>query len=387
MASHGWQGQKYLYTPMSGYDYYVDLWIETITHSGTTLHITGEVSLDNVGSSSSWYNWYQPVYANVQDSSGNNLQTNIVIREANTSMPGGTHSSGSFDVTISGVAAATTSYTLKVYTHEANNRLNDHFSWSLSFDASGTAPSNGSISGLNSAYESGAITIKANSVSVSSSSSLSSFNFRVLNSAYSSDSTPCQYKAATNGQAVSLTQANSTAGSGGGITIMGNKSYNTGLRAQNAFGTYRYNGPTVVTVCEPATISVTSSGTTAQVSYSTVADGGYYNKTIEYSLDNGSTWVTGAVVSSGSASSGTFTITGLNVGTTYTMKSRVRTTAGSTDNTNVVFTAGAATLYGSVGGNSEKIIKLYGSVGGQSKAIKKLYGSVNGRAKLIYKEN
>lgn len=387
MASHGWQGQKYLYTPMSGYDYYVDLWIETITHSGTTLHITGEVSLDNVGSSSSWYNWYQPVYADVKSSGGSTLQSDIVIREANRSMAGGTHSSGSFDVTISGVSASTTSYTLRVYTHEANNILNDNFSWTLSFDASGTAPSNGSISGLNSAYESGAITIKANSVSVNSSSSLSSFNFRVLNSAYSSDSTPCQYKAATNGQAVSLTQANSTAGSGGGITIMGNKSYNTGLRAQNAFGTYRYNGPTVVTVCEPATISATSSSDSIQVSYSTIADGGYYTKTIEYSLDGGTTWQTGTTISSGSATSGTFTLSGMDIGTTYTIKSRVKTTAGVVNNQDVVVTAGFAKLYGSVNGDSEEIIKLYGSVGGESKAIKKLYGSVNGRAKLIYKEN
>ena len=386
MASHGWQGQKYLYTPMSGYDYYVDLWIETITHSGTTLHITGEVSLDNVGPSTSWYNWYQPVYADVKSSGGSTLQSDIVIREANKNMAGGTHSSGSFDVTISGVSASTTSYTLRVYTHEANNRLNDNFSWSLSFDASGTAPSNGSISGLKSTYESGAITIKANSVSVNSSSSLSSFNFRVLNSAYSSDSTPCQYKAATNGQAVSLTQTNSTAGSGGGITIIGNKSYNTGLRAQNAFGTYRYNGPTVVTVCEPATISVSSNNNTARVDYSTLADGGNYTKTIEYSLDNGATWKVGATVSSGSASSGTFTIYGLSIGTTYTLKTRVTTVAGSTSSPDAVFTAGMAKLYGSVNGNSEEIIKLYGSVGGESKAIKKLYGSVNGRAKLIYKE-
>ena len=385
MASYGWQGQKYLYTPMSGYDYYVDLWIDSITHSGTTLRITGEVSLDNVGSSSSWYNWYQPVYANVQDSSGNNLQTNIVIREANTSMPGGTHSSGSFDVTISGVAAATTSYTLRVYTHEVNNRLNDNFSWNLSFDASGTPPSNGSISGLNSVYENGELAITASSVSVSSNSALTGFNFRVLESAYSSDSTPCRYIASTNGQPVRLTQANSTAGSGG-ITLLPNKEYHTGLRAQNAFGTYRYNGPTLVTVCAPATISVSSNNNTARVDYSTPADGGNYTKTIEYSLDNGATWKVGATVSSGSASSGTFTIYGLSIGTTYTLKTRVTTVAGSTYGPDTVFTAGMAKLYGSVNGNSEEIIKLYGSVGGESKAIKKLYGSVNGRAKLIYKE-
>ena len=41
-------------------------------------------------------------------------------------------------------------------------------------------------------------------------------------------------------------------------------------------------------------------------------------------------------------------------------------------------------FYGSVNGQSKKIIKLYGSVNGQAKEIKKLYGSVNGQAKIIF---
>lgn len=41
-------------------------------------------------------------------------------------------------------------------------------------------------------------------------------------------------------------------------------------------------------------------------------------------------------------------------------------------------------FYGSVSGQSKKLIKIYGSVNGQAKEIKKLYGSVNGQAKIIF---
>jgi hypothetical protein len=43
-----------------------------------------------------------------------------------------------------------------------------------------------------------------------------------------------------------------------------------------------------------------------------------------------------------------------------------------------------SSLYGSVNGQTKKVVKLYGSVNGHAKEIKTLYGSVGGVAKKLY---
>lgn len=107
----------------------------------------------------------------------------------------------------------------------------------------------------------------------------------------------------------------------------------------------------------PASATISQSGTTATTAtfiYGTEADGGHYNKTIEYSLDNGTTWTTAATITSGAEAAGYFTVSGLTEGDTYTLKTRVTTTAGSSNNTDITFTAepGAVKdrIYGGVAG-------------------------------------
>jgi uncharacterized repeat protein (TIGR02543 family) len=71
--------------------------------------------------------------------------------------------------------------------------------------------------------------------------------------------------------------------------------------------------------------------------------------------------------------------------TAYTLKSRIVTTAGRTNNADVTFTTEAGQrLYGSVNGETKRITKFYGSVNGETKEITKLYGSVNGETKRIF---
>lgn len=133
--------------------------------------------------------------------------------------------------------------------------------------------------------------------------------------------------------------------------------------------------------------SVSVSGNTATISFSVSADGGYYNKAVQYSLDNGSTWVTGDTITGGTAQSSSFDITSLSSGD-YTALLRTSTPAGYSVSGALSFSiAGDSKLYGSVNGQSKQIKKLYGSVNGQTKQITKLYGSVNGRTKLIYKKD
>lgn len=193
----------------------------------------------------------------------------------------------------------------------------------------------------------------------------------------------------TSSLSTTQTISNSSAYSSGGFTISPNSRYYLFGYATNASNFTSELGYTSVVTLPPApTLSLDSTTSdTVTLNYSTVADGGYHSKQIQYSLD-GSTWTTGATVAGASASSGSFTITNLSAGTTYNIQTRVTTPSGSTAGTTVVATTSApvtpAKLYGSVNGQTKQIVKLYGSVNGQTKQIVKLYGSVNGLTRLVY---
>lgn len=175
--------------------------------------------------------------------------------------------------------------------------------------------------------------------------------------------------------------------SSGSLTITPNTRYTIGIYASN--GTYNTGNQRVgnyVTLALPATLSASFvTDTTATIDYSIPADGGFYSKSLEYSLDGGTTWESATTVSGGGAVTGSFTITGLTEETAYTLKSRIKTTAGISDNTDITFTTEAGQrLYGPVNGETKRITKLYGSVNGETKEITKLYGSVNGETKRIF---
>lgn len=133
--------------------------------------------------------------------------------------------------------------------------------------------------------------------------------------------------------------------------------------------TEAYSGPgatsSVTTKVEMATLTVgTITDSSVVINYETPADGGARSKNIGYSLDGGTTWTTGATITGGSASSGSFTISNLDAGTTYNIKTRIsngRTTVGPVLTINTTGAASPA-LYGSVNGQTKKIEKLYGSV-------------------------
>ena len=178
----------------------------------------------------------------------------------------------------------------------------------------------------------------------------------------------------------------------GSLVMEPNTRYTLGVYATN--GNDPQHGQTgigdYVTLAEAPTVSLDSvTDTTVTISYSAAADGGFYDKTVEYSLDGGTTWSTGATITGGSASSGTFTITGLSAGTTYSIQTRTTTTSGSfTGSTISATTTGSAgpKLYGPVsdgqGGYETKLVeKLYAPVsdgqgGYVTKKITKLYGAV-----------
>ena len=169
--------------------------------------------------------------------------------------------------------------------------------------------------------------------------------------------------------------------------LAANTKYYYRARAKNTadlWSSYSADATGVVKAA-PATVSLSSyDSSSATISYSASADGGYYDRYVQYSLD-GTNWSNAATITGGSASSGTFTVSGLNPDTAYTIRTRMTTTAGSLNGSSIsVTTKPAVAIYGSVNGQTKKIAKLYGSVNGETKLVKKLYGSVNGVTKLIY---
>lgn len=173
----------------------------------------------------------------------------------------------------------------------------------------------------------------------------------------------------------------------GPLNITGNTKYVLGLYASNGTadtGSQRLGEYTTLAYAPEVTVSSISS-TSATLAYSTKADGGEYAKTYEYSIDGGTTWAAFATVSSGSATTGTFTVSGLTAATVTVMQTRVTTTAGTTVGPNITLNTNAKPkLYGSVNSQANGATDLYGGVSGVAERITKLYGSANGQTKLTY---
>lgn len=194
-----------------------------------------------------------------------------------------------------------------------------------------------------------------------------------------------RYQIASNTKSASITVTNSNY-RGGGLTINPNTMYYYGGYASNTQRNISTVSGSITTLADAPTLSVTRIGeTSVTVSYSTPADGGKYAKNIQYSLDNGTTWTTGATVNTGAASSGTFEISNLHNGTTYTMKCRANTSSGNTAGSDVVFTTlESYKIYVPVNGKTKKVKKVYCEVGGKTKAVKKIYASVSGKTKRVF---
>lgn len=260
--------------------------------------------------------------------------------------------------------------------------------WNGSATVSGAAtpPGGGYINGVSTYWDSSAneIRVHADSVGVSSTggASLTGLNFTITDAPYVSGIARRDIAVSSNGAASTLSNSLSTWG-GTPIDIGSNKLIYLGLYAANSAGAYRYQGGTIVTAPAPATISAQIVGQdSATFAYSLPSDYGYYSKTVEYSIDGGNTWNIVDTISSSSATTGTFFVTGLTPNEAYTLQSRVRTNAGTTYNASIAFIPKgiAPRLYGSANAETTKTAMFYGPVNSQAARVKKIYCSINGRA-------
>ena len=130
----------------------------------------------------------------------------------------------------------------------------------------------------------------------------------------------------------------SSVDSGTSLNITGNTRYTLGMYASNGvYGTISKRIGDYVTLAYQDTLTLDAAHSSSlDIDYSVPADGGFYTKTLEYSIDGGTTWTAYGTISGGLATTGSFTISNLSANTQYTIQSRVTTTAGTTANVDLV---------------------------------------------------
>ena len=349
---------NYIYADLSGT---VTRNNNTVTLSNMTLSLTSRYS----------NSWGQGAYSfTVGDSS-----TSFTVTANGTDL--GSYSLNSYSFSVS---ASQTSESVSWSSYDGNSG-----SFTVTFASGGSAPSGGYITDASSSWGAGEINVTASAAGVSSTGgvSLTTLQFKVLESAYTTSGLPARQINISNGDAVTVN--NGSPAYSGGITILPNKQYYLGIYAANSISDYSYNGGSIVTKPQPPEIyKVETTGDTAVVYWRIAADGGYYSKTMEYSTNSGSSWKSLSTASGSGAKQGYFTMRTLLPGQQYSILTRTRTTAGTSTSSPYYFTTNNMALYGSEDLHATRIDTLYGAVGmtfwGQdyyyARPIYKLYGAV-----------
>ena len=155
MASSGWQTQQNVYTYNSNVTFVSNIRIDSITHSGTNLRVTGAVMFGARGTSG----YYATYTYGVQEKPGNGSYTQIVPANGQIKVGSGNDRTSTFDVTISNVSTSTTSYSFPVaYKACYNSGCSSTYwtatkNWTITFDAS-SAPTGLYANNLSSTYNS-----------------------------------------------------------------------------------------------------------------------------------------------------------------------------------------------------------------------------------------
>ena len=377
MATSGWQNEQTIITQT--FSRYVmlkgNVYIDTITHSGTNLRVTGTIALctrQRQGSGGSiTYTGYDQ-YATPEGGSER------VICSAGTRMPVGTDFHSAFDVTIANVPATDTgrNFTVNFRCPSGQYGYNVNLTWWLNFDSSGTAPSGLDVS-IASIQDTGATMM----VTLGSYGTPSSEAERYIEADIFSTNafaSPYRYDISIAQPSATITVNNgSRTNTSDPLTIVPNTQYWYGAYATNTVLSTSIVKGSFITL--PAYItSITANDVGQGEVYFTVnhASEGTADTAITELSYNQTTWQT---------VSDNFHLTLTGQTTLYVRRIN---SSGSTPVYSIsVIPSTRIKLYGSVNGQAQEITKLYGSVNGQSKRIRKLYGSVNGRSKLIFKDD
>ena len=323
MASSGWQAWNTLATSSFGYDYFkCSIRIDSITHSGNTVTVSGAFGVKNDGGYESYYVF--PVYASVENSGS------VQVLDRNQHITTNSTVTAGFSMSFS-ASAGTTSKTVTVNWSYNNGTASNAYNYTLYFDASYSAPTGLAVS-ITERYTDGA---KFN-VSVTGYGNPSSENGRFIEAGIlgqNSYGSNYRYAKSTNVTSAAITVNNSST-QGGTLTIASNTQYYYGAYASNTQrNTSKVQGQFYTLPSAPtATNFQQLTSTSASFTVTETSTGSGQSCQLQYcykahSASSYGGWTN--VGSTGNHQSGTVTLTGLSAGSAYDVK--VRTKAGSSD--------------------------------------------------------
>lgn len=402
MATSGWQNEQTWYTYSSNVYLIGNIYVSSITHSGTNLRIQGTIAGGARGTNNYYFSFYDYTsYA--QPEGGSKLALGSKGRQWKV---GQADVHVNFDVTLTGVPTTTTSRSFYVNFYGPNtNSVVATLRWTLNFDASGSAPSGGYIAYNSSTWNSITFTSGVTSwgglngqnhaavfTGTTNGQAASATTFDFARREYFYDGTQ-----ATSHQTVATDGNTSQIYGGAALSIKGLLCYRLGYWVSNAAGssesvvaTTRYlpPAPPKFTYTDPGgtgtkVFSVTFTGDTAN--NHTTYDTASLTRTVRYKVDNASSWT--YVANGAQATVGANTTFNVSIPasksaviegwqTYHGMQSQTKTL-------NLYNGNAPSRVYGSVNGKSKLLVKMYGSVNGKSKKITKLYASVNGKSKRV----
>ena len=384
MASSGWQGQKNIQT--SVYPHMaLNLRIDSISHSGTTLTYTGVVKVVCTSGYISWNN------ATVTLTGGGSKTINLNLNSSGTTSA----TTGTFSCTVSNVSASTTSKSVTA-SLSAGSVASGSASWTLSFGASASAPSGGYVNSITSTWNSMHATF---GVTSNGGAALTSIQLKVLKAAYVAGVPARQYNSSSSSigpYTVTVDNNSPTTSTAPTWVFEGCSMYYTGVYAANSAGAYRYQGPTFYTPPAPVVFSYTETGTPGEYQVTMTGDpnkndstytAAQLTRSFRYKIDNGN-WVNSESDANRPLDANTTVTITIPASSTATIEGwmtyqGLQSEVGTFTITN---SSSPVHLYGSVSDQSKEIIHLYGSVNGRSTKITKLYASVGGVAKKIFED-
>lgn len=327
MASSGWQTWNNLSTSSFGYDYFkCSIRVDSIVHNGDSITISGAYGVLNNGGYSSYY--YYPINAAISGLGYSQVVAGQRWIGTNETVAVG------FTTTVNAPAAATSANVTVEWSYN-NGTAYNAYTYTLSFDQSVSAPTGLSVSSIQRSTESFTANVSISGWGVGSGS-----RYRELQCWTASDSglvEPRRYQPvfsdATSGN---ITVSNSSSGS---LTITPNTMYTLGAYASNGSantGSIRVGNYTTLPPT-PTISNIATTASSADFTYSVPNQGGKYNMTLKYQLNSGSN-VTVTTLSGSGTKAGTFTISNLSPGTTYTVTAALSTSAGEVVSNTVTFT-------------------------------------------------
>ena len=321
MATSGWLGKISLVSGGFGFDEMKgNVRIDSITHSGGNLTVTGVYGVSYEGVSGGYGYYVYPITAAVSGASYSQ------VTSGNQRIyTGADPVTASFSTTIP-AAAGDTSATFSVDWLYNNSTASNHVDYTIYFDPSYSPPTGLNVTNITPAQNSFTATVSISGWGVGSGT-----RYRELQVWTNGMVEPRRYQPAYGDSlSGSITANNSSSGT---LTILPNTTYTIGGYATNGeanTGSTSFGTSTTLLPTPSFTLTATTANSLS-VSYSVPNQGGARSMTLYRKLNSGS-WTSVASLSGSGSKSGSFTISSLTPNTSYTVTPKL-SASGTSDQT------------------------------------------------------